>query len=337
MALSSNERAARYRKKHPERARESVRDSLRRSRAAEREAKREIISWPDPPADPAGAVADWARANLVVPPGHPKAGQPFELPPYLIEFFRDALAPDTQESLNCLARKNSKSGAVAVLLLAHLVGPLMREGWRCGVASLSREKASELKMQVEAIAKASGLEGVQVDRQSAGRSYSAAGGNRGRRSRAIRRLSRDHTKRGAQFLDGPFPINCGVTMAKNQTHRRCRICDRPIPAKRAATHPRAVLCGATKCVLTDHKRQRNIKATRQRNRRIADDPSYRARQLEKCRYYYVKRRLAAGKIPAERAPIALERGPVDTFLAAVRRRASGALTRAARAFGAFCG
>ena len=167
MALSPKQRSARYRKKHPERSRELVRDSLRRTRAAAREANSRISTiWPDLPADPAGAAAEWARATLIVPPGHPKAGEPFELPDYLVNFFRDALAPDTQESLLCIARKNSKSGAVAVLLLAHLVGPLMREGWRCGVASLSREKASELKMQVEAIAKASGLKGIQFWRRS---------------------------------------------------------------------------------------------------------------------------------------------------------------------------
>ena len=166
MALSPKQRSARYRKKHPARSREIVRDSLRRRRASEREAKRVVISWPDPPADPAAAVYQWAKDKLVIPPGHPRAGQAFELPPYLVDFFRDALAPDTHESLLCIARKNSKSGAVACLLIASLIGPLRREGWRCGVASLSREKAHELKMQVESIATASGLEGIQFWRRS---------------------------------------------------------------------------------------------------------------------------------------------------------------------------
>ena len=160
------DRQKRFRERHPDRSRELVRDSLRRRRAAEREAKQEVISWPDPPADPAGAVAAWTRDNLIVPPGHPKAGERLELPAYLVDFFRDALAPDTHESLLCVARKNSKSGAVACLLIAHLIGPLMREGWRCGVASLSREKAHELKMQVESIAIASGLEGILFWRRS---------------------------------------------------------------------------------------------------------------------------------------------------------------------------
>ena len=65
---------------------------------------------------------------------------------------------------------------MAVLLLAYLVGPLMHEGWRCGVASLSREKASELRAQVEAIATASGLEGIQFWRRAAA-AITAPGGS----------------------------------------------------------------------------------------------------------------------------------------------------------------
>ena len=46
------------------------------------------------------------------------------------------------------------------ILLARLAGPLRYDGYRGGVASLSKEKAGELKMQMEQIAKASGLEGA---------------------------------------------------------------------------------------------------------------------------------------------------------------------------------
>ena len=118
MALSPKQRSARYRKKHPERSRESVRDSLRRRRASEREAKREVITWPPPPADPGAALCEWARDKLIVPPGHPKAGEVFELPPYLAAFFADALADDTHEAALIIARKNAKSAGVAALLLA---------------------------------------------------------------------------------------------------------------------------------------------------------------------------------------------------------------------------
>ena len=62
-----------------------------------------------------------------------------------------------------------------------------------------------------------------------------------------------------------------------------------------------------------------------------------ARQLEKCRYYYVKRQLAAGKTPAHRELVAPERGATDTLLAGIRRSASGALVRALSAVWAFWG
>ena len=60
-----------------------------------------------------------------------------------------------------MARKNAKSAIVAVLLLAHLAGPLRRLGWRAGCISLNREKAGELKRQCQAIAKASQLRDVR--------------------------------------------------------------------------------------------------------------------------------------------------------------------------------
>ena len=43
---------------------------------------------------------------------------------------------------------------MAVLILAHLAedGPLRSLGWRCGAASLSREKAAELWSQARDIA-----------------------------------------------------------------------------------------------------------------------------------------------------------------------------------------
>ena len=123
-----------------------------------------VLAFPGNVPDPAGAVSEWARRCLVVPPGHPKAGQPFEVPAYLESFFRDALADDCHEGLICLGRKNAKSAGVAVLLLAYMIGPLRRAGWRAGVCSISREKASELKNQCEAIATASGLKGLRFYR-----------------------------------------------------------------------------------------------------------------------------------------------------------------------------
>ena len=123
-----------------------------------------VLAFPGNVPDPAGAVSEWARRCLVVPPGHPREAQAFEIPEYLAAFFADALADDCREGLICLGRKNAKSAGVAVLLLAFLAGPLRRAGWRAGVCSISREKASELKNQCEAIATASGLKGLRFYR-----------------------------------------------------------------------------------------------------------------------------------------------------------------------------
>ena len=121
------------------------------------------VPWPR---DPAGAVASWSASFLKIPPGHDAAGSPLELPSYFVDFLRDALAPGVREAGCFVARKNAKSACVAVLILAHLAedGPLRSLGWRCGAASLSREKAAELWSQARDIADASGLRGFTFGR-----------------------------------------------------------------------------------------------------------------------------------------------------------------------------
>ena len=115
------------------------------------------------PADPAGALAEWSRTRLKVPPGHARAGEPMELPEYAVDWLREALAPGIREAGLFVARKNAKSAVVAVLLLACLTGdgPLRRAGFRCGVASLNREKSGELWRQCADIASASGIDDVR--------------------------------------------------------------------------------------------------------------------------------------------------------------------------------
>ena len=153
--------------KDPERRREAIAASKAKARArriatkAEAEAvkRAEAPPWP---ADPAQAVAAWSCARLVVPPGHPRAGQPLELPDFAIAFLADALAPGVREAALFVARKNGKSAVVAVLILAHLSddGPLRAPGFRAGVASLSRDKSTELWTQARDIALASALSGL---------------------------------------------------------------------------------------------------------------------------------------------------------------------------------
>ena len=110
--------------------------------------------------DPVAALAAWARETLVVPPGHPLAGEPMGLPAFAEDFLRAGW--NAQESALCVARKNAKSAVCAVLALGYLVGPLRRPGWRGAIASVSKEKAAELRAQVAAIAEASRLHGVTV-------------------------------------------------------------------------------------------------------------------------------------------------------------------------------
>ena len=117
------------------------------------------------PADPAQALADWSRDNLVVPPGHANAGKPLILPDFIVGFIRDVFS--NRESFLCIGRKNAKSAGIAVFLLARLVGPLQIPGYRAGVASVSKEKAGELKMLMQGIAEASSLEGVRFMRSPA--------------------------------------------------------------------------------------------------------------------------------------------------------------------------
>lgn len=112
--------------------------------------------------EPAGKVVEWAASSLVVPAGHPRQGQPFRLAPWQQKIIASCLS--NRETCLCVARKNAKSALIAVLVLAHLVGPLKRRGWRAGVLSANRAKAGELLKQCEQIAEASGLKGLKVRR-----------------------------------------------------------------------------------------------------------------------------------------------------------------------------
>ena len=141
----------------------AARDRKRRQRAREREEKRSatVLAFPVP-SDPVGELAAWSRKVLRVPPGHPMAGRPMELPAFAVDFLRAGWT--AHESALCIARKNAKSAICAVLALGYLVGPLRKPGWRGAVASVSKEKAAELRTQIEAIAVASGLDGLRFRR-----------------------------------------------------------------------------------------------------------------------------------------------------------------------------
>ena len=146
--------------KDPVAARLASRERQRRYRVRVKAAKAAAAVTTPPVApvvlsDPVGDLATWAAATLRVPPGHPLAGQPMALPPFAVDFLRNGW--DAHESALTMARKNAKSAVCAVLALGYLIGPLRATGWRGAIASLSKEKASELRGQVASIVAASGL------------------------------------------------------------------------------------------------------------------------------------------------------------------------------------
>ena len=107
--------------------------------------------------DKATAIAEWAKESLRVPTGL-LTGQPFTLAPFQIEWLRNALRASNKESALSCARKNGKSGLIAVVLLAFLVGPLNEDNWHSIVISLQGSLAAELRKNIILTAEASGLE-----------------------------------------------------------------------------------------------------------------------------------------------------------------------------------
>ena len=159
--------------KHPTAAAVSNRERQRRFRERRREERRLAALLPPEtppdvlPSDAADLLAAWCSERLCVPPGHPLAGQPMHLPAYVKAFLSDVLQPAVKEGLLCTARKNSKTGGIAMFVLGLMVGPLRRPGLRIGTVSINREKAGELLGQCRAIAEASNLEGLDFMRTPA--------------------------------------------------------------------------------------------------------------------------------------------------------------------------
>ena len=112
-----------------------------------------------PPAQPVDAFLEWAARTLKVPTG-PLMNRPFVIEPWQVRFLRAAAADGVYEAGLSVSRKNGKSGLIAAYLLAHLVGPLARPGWRGIVVSLTGVLAKELRAAMQATARVSGLAGI---------------------------------------------------------------------------------------------------------------------------------------------------------------------------------
>ena len=117
---------------------------------------------PEIPDDPATAIAEWSASTLRVPTG-PLRGQPFVLADWQVSWLRGALSPGVREAGLSIARKNGKSGLCALVLLAHLAGPLVRPQWRGIVASLTGQLAKELRDQCQLTAATAAPSGLPVN------------------------------------------------------------------------------------------------------------------------------------------------------------------------------
>ena len=65
-------------------------------------------------ADPVGALAEWASTTLIVPPGHPRSGEPLALLDFAVDWLRESWT--THESALSTARKNAKSANPQVVV-----------------------------------------------------------------------------------------------------------------------------------------------------------------------------------------------------------------------------
>ena len=138
-------------------------------------------------------------------------------------------------------------------------------------------------------------------------------------------MSRKYGWGAAKNMGGRWKGPSGDSMTGKRT---CPICAKTVDASRLAKYPNAVVCGRRACSKAYKRAAFNTIRRRYRNRRLASDPAFGLREKRAARRRYVSGRLAAGKIvgpPTPLAPIPHVRGPIDTFLAGIRRDALTAL------------
>ena len=123
----------------------------------------EAGAWPT---DPAGAVARWSRDVLKVPPGHPRSGEPMELPDYGVSFLADVF---THRESALVRREEEQQERNRCRSIAGLYGGPLEASRLCRWRGehFQRTKAALLKRQCEQIAEASNLQGLSFMRSPA--------------------------------------------------------------------------------------------------------------------------------------------------------------------------
>lgn len=135
-------------------------------------AAEKVAAQPKPPPrgrrNAANSIIEYA--HTLTCPFPPLAGQRFKLGGWQQRFLRKALASGVQRAGLSCARKNGKSGLIAVTLAAYLVGPLNTPHWRGVVVSLNARLSALLLEQTAGILAASGLDNdpVKVKRSTPG-------------------------------------------------------------------------------------------------------------------------------------------------------------------------
>ena len=141
--------------------------AFRERKAFKRELERKALidSMPEPvtPGAEWRALRKWSYEVLKVPSG-PLSGLPMKLDNWQERFLYNALQPHIREAGLSVARKNGKSGLIAIILLAYLAGPLRKMGWRGIVTSLTGRLAIELWHAMQGICRASDIEHVTFKR-----------------------------------------------------------------------------------------------------------------------------------------------------------------------------
>lgn len=90
---------------------------------------------------PASLVCDFIEAYLIVPEGN-DVGRPVRLRPWQREIIEGIYEPNVRRVIISLARKQGKTSLVAMLVLAHLIGPQARRNAQIFSAAQSRDQAA---------------------------------------------------------------------------------------------------------------------------------------------------------------------------------------------------